>query len=65
MSHSAEKCNRGEPLGFTNIHSVTKYQTTRRGDPFETLKNFRKNLHSAEKNPKGDSLVSSDFVGYV
>ena len=25
MSHSAEKCKRGDPLGFTNIHSVAKY----------------------------------------
>ena len=38
MSHSAEKCKRGDPLGFINIHSVAKYQKTRResfakGDP--------------------------------
>ena len=41
MSHSAEKCKRGDPLGFINIHSVAKYQETLRGDSFETLKNFR------------------------
>ena len=42
MTHSAEKCKRGDPLGFINIYSVAKYQKTR----------------------KGDSLVSSGFVGY-
>ena len=50
MSHSAEKCKRGDPLGFINIYSVAKYQKTRKGDSFETLKNFRKKSHSAQKN---------------
>ena len=49
MSHSAEKCKRGDPLGFINIYSVEKYQKTRKGDSFETLKNFRKKSHNAEK----------------
>ena len=40
--HSAEKCRRGGPLGFINIHSVAKYEKTRGGDPFETLKIFSK-----------------------
>ena len=65
MSHSAEKCKRGDPLGFINIYSVAKYQKTRKGDSLETLKNFRKKSHNAEKNRKGDPLVSSGFVGYV
>ena len=26
MSHSAEKCKRGDHLGFINIYSVAKYQ---------------------------------------
>ena len=59
MSHSAEKCKRGDPLGFINIFSVAKYQ-----DSFETLKIFEKKSHNAEKR-KGDPLVSSGFVGYV
>ena len=62
MSHSAEKCKRGDPLGFINIYSVTKYQKTRKGDSFETLKNFRKKSHNAEK--KSNLLVSSGFVRY-
>ena len=42
MSHSAEKSKRGtDPLGFITIQSVAKYQKTRRGHSFETLKNFR------------------------
>ena len=32
MSHSAENCKRGDPLGFINIYSVAKYQKTRKGD---------------------------------
>ena len=40
MSHSAEKCKRGDPLGFINIYSVAKYQKTRKRDSFDTLKNF-------------------------
>ena len=67
MSHSAEKCKRGDPLGFINIYLVAKYQKkTRKGDSFETLKNFRKKSpNDAEKNRKGHPLVSSGFVGYV
>ena len=40
-------------LGFIIIYSVAKYQKTRKGDFFETLKNFRKKSHNAEKNRKG------------
>ena len=36
------------------------------GDSLGTLKKkFEKKSHSAEKNKKGDSLVSSGFVGYL
>ena len=65
MLHSGEKCRKGDPLGFINIYSVAKYQKTRKGDSFETLKNFRKKSHNAEKIERGDPLVSSGFVGYV
>ena len=63
MSHSAEKCKRGDPLGFINIYSVARYQKTRKGDSFETF--FEKKSHNAEKKSKGGALVSSGFVGYV
>ena len=56
LSHSAEKCKRVDPLGFINIYSVAKYQKTRKGDSFETLKNFRKNSHNAEKKSEGGTL---------
>ena len=49
-------------MGFVNIYSVAKYQKTRKGDSCETLKNFRKKSHKAEK--KSNLLVSSGFVGY-
>ena len=62
MSHSAKKCKRGDPLGFITIYSVANYPKTRKGDSFETLKNFRKKSHNAEK--KSNLLVSSGFVGY-
>ena len=66
MSHSAEKCKRGDSLGFINIYTVAKYQKTRKGDSFETLKNFRKKFRTVpKKNESGDPLVSSGFVGYV
>ena len=65
-SHSAEKCKRGDPLGFINIYSVAEYQKTRKGDCFETLKKFSKKVGQCrKKNRKGDPLVSSGFVGYV
>ena len=66
MSHSAEKCTRGDPLGFINIYSVAKYHKTRKRDSFETLKNFRKEVAQCRKKiERGDPLVSSGFVGYV
>ena len=57
---------RGDPLGFINIHFVAKYQKTRRGDSFETLKNFRKKFRRVSKKiERVDPLVSSGFVVYV
>ena len=58
MSHSAEKCKSGDPLGFINIYSVAKYQKTRKGDF------LKKSRTMPGTNPKGDPLVSSGFVGY-
>ena len=56
---------KGDPLGFINIHSVAKYQKTRRGDSFETLKNFRKIFRTVLKKIERGPLVSSGFVRYV
>ena len=53
-------------MGFINIHSVAKYQKTRRWDPFERLKKFSKKSRTVPKKIEGgDPLVSSGFVGYV
>ena len=43
------KNEKGDPLGFINIHSVAKYQKTRRGNSFETLKKFRKKFRTVPK----------------
>ena len=61
---SAEKCKRGILLDLLTcilLQNIKKLG----GGLLETLKNFRKKVHSAEKNRKGDPLVSSGFVGYV
>ena len=57
-SHNAENCKRG-PLRFFNNHSVAKFQKKLKGNPLETLKNFRKKnnenfsqSHSAEKSER-------------
>ena len=54
MSHSAKKCKTGDPLGFINIYSVAKYQKTRKGESFDTLKIFRKS--QCQKKSKGGTL---------
>ena len=66
MSHSAEKCKRGDSLGFINIYSVAKYQKTRKRDSFDTLKIFSKKSRTMPKKiQRGDPLGTSGFVGYV
>ena len=66
MSHSAKKCKRGDPLGFINIYYVAKYRKTRKGDSFETLKNFRKKVAQCRKKiERGDPLGTSGFVGFL
>ena len=65
MSHSAEKCKRGTLLDLLTYTLLQNIKETRRGDPLGTFKNFERKSHSAEKNRKGDPLVSAGFVGYV
>ena len=62
-----KKSERGDPLGFFNIHSVAKHLTMPkkcRGDPLEKFF-FEKKSRSAEKNERGESLVSSGMVCYA
>ena len=65
MSHSAEKCKSGDPLGSINILSIAKYQKLERGTLLRRLKIFGKKVAQCQKSRKGDPLVSSEFVGYV
>ena len=53
-------------MGFINIYSVAKHQKTRKGDSFETLKNFLEKVAQCRKKieKKSTLLVSSGFVGY-
>ena len=48
-------------MGFINIYSVAKYQKTRKGDSFDTLKIFEKS-RTMPKKIEPLSLVR--FVGY-
>ena len=44
QSHSAEKSERGDPLGFSNIYYVLKYQKNWRGALWYNQKDFRKKV---------------------
>ena len=63
-SLNAEKTEKGDPLGFFNIHSMVKHQKfeggTLCGNCF-----FEKRSHKAEKTERGDSLVSPGMVCYA
>ena len=54
-SHSAEKSERRDPLGFFNIRSVAKNQNKLKGGPFEDIKKFSKKVSKSRK--KGRSLI--------
>ena len=60
-----KKTERGDPLGFLNIHSVAKHQKNAGGTLWG--KNFfsKKKSRSAEKNERGESLVSPGMVCYA
>ena len=56
-----KKTERGDPLGFFNIHSVAKHQKMQ-GGPFGENFFFEKKSRSAEKNERGESLVSPGML---
>ena len=60
-----KKTERGDPLGFFNIHSVAKHQKNAGGTLWG--KNFfsKKESRSAEKNERGEPLVSPGMVCYA
>ena len=40
QSHSAEKSERGDPMGFSNIYYVPKHQKKLKGGPCGSIKKF-------------------------
>ena len=59
-----KKIERGDPLGFFNIHSVAKQQKIE-GGPFGEKIFRNKSLTMPKKTERGDPLVSSGMVCYV
>ena len=57
-----KKTERGDPLGFSNIHSVAKHQKKAGGTLWG--KKFRKNFSQCRKKLKGGTLWSRP-VWYV
>ena len=56
----------GDPSGFINLHSVAKYQKNSKAGPFGDIKKiFEKKVAQCRKNPKGDPLGTSGFVGFL
>ena len=56
-----KKTERGDPMGFFNIHSEPKHQKNCSGGPF-VKKKFEKNHNAEEKTGRGDPLVSPGIV---
>ena len=63
-SHNAEKTEKGDNLGFFNIHSVAKHQKKCRGDPLGKFFS-KKSLAVPKKIGRGDPLVSPGYVWYA
>ena len=63
-SHNAEKTERGDPLGFFNIHSVGKYQKIE-GGFFGGNFFFKKKSHRAENTPREYPLAPLSFLDDV
>ena len=63
-----KKINRGDPLASDGFVDYVKKVQNERGDPLETKK-IRKKVAQCrkkiEKIERGDSVVPSDFVGYL
>ena len=59
-----KKTERGDPLEFFNIHSVAKHQKNAGGTLWGNFFSKKKS-RSAEKNERGESLVSPGMVCYT
>ena len=63
-----KKIKRGDPLASDGFVDYVKKVQNERGDPLETKKFSKKSRtvpKKNRKNRKGDSVVPSDFVGYL
>ena len=59
-----KKTERGDSLGFFNIHSVAKHQKMQ-GGPFGENFFSKKKVSQCRKNERGESLVSPGMVCYA
>ena len=61
-----KKTERGDPLGFFNIHSVAKHQKNAGGTLWGKILFFEKKVSQCrKKNERGESLVSPGMVWYA
>ena len=60
-----KKTERGDPLGFFNIHSVAKHQKKCRGHLLGNFFSRKKSLAVPKKNERGEPLVSPGTVCYA
>ena len=63
-SHNAKKTERGDPLGFFNIHSVAKHQKNA-GGPFGEIFFRKKSLAVPKKKRKGGAFGLTRYGGMV
>ena len=60
-----KKTERGDPVGFFNIHSVAKHQKNAGGTLWEKIFFRKKSLAVPKKNERVESLVSPGMVCYA
>ena len=64
QSHSAEKLERGDTLGFLKLQFAAKYQKTWK-DPLATKKNFRIKVAECQKKLKESQSAKKKFLEKV
>ena len=60
-----KKTERGDPLGFFNIHFVAKHQKKCRGGPLGKFFFRKKKSRSAEKNERGEGVFGLARYGML
>ena len=65
MSHSAEKCKRGILWSLLTYILLQNIKKLKRGTLLRHQNIFEKSRTMPKKIERGDTLVSSGFVGYV